>query len=749
MAMQPDEGLGRRLRATLIRFLLLYIPVAMVLILTTYLFYRLEANNERRLLRSEQSHQVQLEKEAVGGILEEVVVDAQVQAQHEILENLQGPPGSRMLDKLTHELTKVLETTRSYRRILYIDRNGQVLLHLAREGDQTPVVRKAPPRDLSYQPWVEASLRLPPGKVYVSPLLQKDDNGAVIRVAAPVTNRWGEREGLLVMDYRTSQAMRKMAGLFFSQGLVLLLDQQGRILLGGRYQGGPQIEPKAEGDSFAGMWPQMWGMVARQDQGQVFDKAGLFTWDTVSPPGPAQDRQSWLKIVSLVPEARVDAVVGVYLIQLTQLLLIVLFVAGLICWFLAWAQVRHHLAQQALAESEQRLQDIMTFSPAVIYLKDHAGRYQFINRRFEQLMGIKQEQALGLTDPEMFPAQTAQALHRHDKEALIGKGPLHSEEQISQKDGVHSYLTSKFPLRDPGGRIYGVCGISTDITELKDTQAELKRAKEAAETANLALMEKQERLDEDLQAAAGIQRTLLPYNLPHLPQVELAWKFAPSEFIGGDLFHAQPLGPGQLCLYMLDISGHGVPASLMTVSVHETLDPASGHVAKRDINGALQALPPGKVLSVLDREYPLERFGKSFSIVYLLLRLTDGELVYSNAGHPHPLLLRAGGELEELTAGGTLIGLDGAVPFEEGRTVLRTGDRLILYTDGVVEYRNRRGQMFGVERLHRHVIQGAELPVGELMEALWNELMAFGHNRPLDDDVSIMGLEFRGGGLGS
>lgn len=169
---------------------------------------------------------------------------------------------------------------------------------------------------------------------------------------------------------------------------------------------------------------------------------------------------------------------------------------------------------------------------------------------------------------------------------------------------MHSYLTSKFPLRDPLGRVYGICGIYTDITELKSAQAELNQAKEAAEGVNRELLEKQERLDEDLQAAAGIQRALLPYNLPHLPQVELAWKFAPSEFIGGDLFHAQPLGPDRLCLYMLDISGHGVPASLMTVSVHETLDPASGHVATRDGGGVLRALPREKSCAPWTKNIP-------------------------------------------------------------------------------------------------------------------------------------------------
>jgi PAS domain S-box-containing protein len=750
MAMGTDAGQSDRLRATLLRFLLLYLPVALVLLLTIYIFYRLETDNERHLLQLEQHHQVQLEKEVLAGILDEVVVDARVQAQHEILESLHGPPGPRQLNSLSRELNKVLKTTNSYQRILYIDRNGRVLLQLVRQDGGPQAVRQKAANVSPAVPWARLSRELPPDKVYLSALDRQDDNAAVIRVAAPVTNNLGEREGLLVMDYRASQALRKMAGLYFSRGLVLLLDLQGHILLGGRSQGPPQIEARGDDDTFAALWPLVWGQISESEQGRLFTKAGLFTWDTVTPPAYVfNGDETRMKIVSLVPEALVDAAIGIYLAQLTQLLIVVLLVAGLICWFLARTQVRHRLAQAALAESEQRLQDIMTFSPALIYIKDHDGRYQFINRRFEQLLGLKQQRALGQSDQKLFSLQNAQTLRRHDQRVLKGKGPLHVEEQLVLEDGVHSYLTSKFPLRDPGGRVYGVCGISTDITELKSAQAELKQAKEAAEGVNRELLEKQGRLDEDLQAAAGIQRALLPYNLPRLPQVELAWKFAPSEFIGGDLFHAQPLGRDRLCLYMLDISGHGVPASLMTVSVHETLDPASGHVASLDGGGLLRALSPGKVLRTLDREYPLERFGKSFSIAYLLLGLTDGELVYSNAGHPLPILLRAGGELEELRAGGTLIGLDGAVPFEEGRATMRVGDRLILYTDGVVEYRNPKGKMFGVERLHRHLVQGAKLPVGEHIEMLWQELMAFGHNRPLDDDASIMGLEFLGNGPSS
>lgn len=243
MAMGTDAGQNNRPRSTLLRFLLLFLPVALVLLLTIYVFYRLETDNEKRLLQLEQRHQVQLEKEALAGILDEVVVEARVQAQHEILESLHGPPGPRQLNSLARELSKVLKTTNAYQRILYIDRNGEVLLRLARQDGGSQAVREkahgTPPAML----WERLSRELPPDKVYLAALDRQDDNAAVIRVAAPVTNDLGEREGLLVMDYRASRALRKMAGLYFSRGLVLLLDRQGHILLGGRSQGSPRSRP--------------------------------------------------------------------------------------------------------------------------------------------------------------------------------------------------------------------------------------------------------------------------------------------------------------------------------------------------------------------------------------------------------------------------------------------------------------------------------------------------------------------------
>ena len=110
-----------------------------------------------------------------------------------------------------------------------------------------------------------------------------------------------------------------------------------------------------------------------------------------------------------------------------------------------------------------------------------------------------------------------------------------------KKDGTVIPLYLSVSEVRQGGRIT-FTGMLRDITELKKYEAALTLAKERAEATSRELMEKQRRLDEDLEAAAGIQQALLPHNLPHLGSVEMDWRFMPSQSIGGDLFNAIPLG---------------------------------------------------------------------------------------------------------------------------------------------------------------------------------------------------------------
>jgi len=124
-------------------------------------------------------------------------------------------------------------------------------------------------------------------------------------------------------------------------------------------------------------------------------------------------------------------------------------------------------AGEALWESEERLRSILDNSPAVIFLKDAGGRYVLVNRRFEELFHITEEQVVGRSDGDIFPIEVAQELRANDLEVLKSGTPIEMEEVVPQDDGPHTYLSIKFPLFTSRGIPSTVCGISTDITGRK------------------------------------------------------------------------------------------------------------------------------------------------------------------------------------------------------------------------------------------------------------------------------------------
>jgi PAS domain S-box-containing protein len=138
------------------------------------------------------------------------------------------------------------------------------------------------------------------------------------------------------------------------------------------------------------------------------------------------------------------------------------------------AERRH--TSEALRVSQKQLQDIVDNSTAVIYLKDIEGRYLLVNSWWETLFHVSRAAVFGRTDYDLFPAEAAAAFQANDREVLSTNQPLHVEEVAPHDDGPHSYISVKFPLRDAAGVAYGVCGISTDITDRKQMEAEVRRS---------------------------------------------------------------------------------------------------------------------------------------------------------------------------------------------------------------------------------------------------------------------------------
>ncbi len=132
-------------------------------------------------------------------------------------------------------------------------------------------------------------------------------------------------------------------------------------------------------------------------------------------------------------------------------------------------------ALTSLRESEERLQALINNAGSVIYIKNPQGQYLLINHQYETLFHLEQEAVKGKTDHDIFPKAIADTFRANDLEVLAAGVPIESEEVAPQSDGLHTYLSVKFPLFDSEGKIYAVCGISTDISDRKTAEVHLRQ----------------------------------------------------------------------------------------------------------------------------------------------------------------------------------------------------------------------------------------------------------------------------------
>lgn len=381
-------------------------------------------------------------------------------------------------------------------------------------------------------------------------------------------------------------------------------------------------------------------------------------------------------------------------------------------------------ANDALAKGESFLKSITNNIPGLVGYWNAGLHCEFANNAYLDWFGIPPQEVLGIHMPEFLGQELFSKNEKFIMAALRGE-PQHFERVLTKPDGTQRQTLTHYIPDTDGDVVRGFFVLVNDVTELKSAQFELE--------------ERQRHLDADMEAAAEIQRSLLPKEGTCTLGVEADYRFMPSTVIGGDIFNVVCIGEQYTGLYMVDVSGHGVPAALVSVSVAQELSPNGEVLMDKDTN---QPRSPEVVLGMLDSIFPLERFDKFFSMVYMVYEPNSGLLTYCNAGHPAPLLLRTGGGMEHLEEGGTLVGMGFGSTYAPGHVHINEGDTLLIYTDGVTELESPEGEQYGEQRLESVFLESQEANPEQALQLITSRLQAHADGRPPDDDISLVYVRF-------
>lgn len=335
------------------------------------------------------------------------------------------------------------------------------------------------------------------------------------------------------------------------------------------------------------------------------------------------------------------------------------------------------------------------------------------------------------------------ALSRGDLDLKVPAGKTHVLQSFKNLHANLRHLTWK-TQQIAGGDLSQHIDFMGDFSQAFNSMTrQLREAFVKIEQQNQDLFRANQRMKQDLDAAARVQRTLLPDGFPEIAGLNFAWTYRPCDELAGDALNIVRINDDLIALYLLDVSGHGVPAALLSVTATRSLHPraggASSVVAGPGANP--DAVDPAQVASSLNALYPMESNGDHyFTMIYGLLDVRTRRLRFTVAGHPAPILVREGSLPKRLDVAGFAIGMIDEAEYEESAIDLQPGDRLYLHSDGLNEEVNAQDEQFGDERLLSAIADGQALSLQDTVESLVQRVVAWRGEEHLKDDVSILAV---------
>jgi len=313
--------------------------------------------------------------------------------------------------------------------------------------------------------------------------------------------------------------------------------------------------------------------------------------------------------------------------------------------------------------------------------------------------------------------------------------PLHLEDGNSFPELKQAGLSVIVPMRIHD-ETRGAFAVGAKLSRQPFTQADLEflttlgnQAITAIENARLfrEALEKQ-RMEEELRFAQNIQKDLLPKSMPRLDGYDIAGINLSSREVGGDYYDVLRLSDTHFGIAIADVAGKGAGAALLMASLQASLR-ALAHVDFPIKNLVF------RINNLIFENTALDKF---ITFFYGVLDARQRTFTYCNAGHNPPMWISKAGGIRQLEKGGLILGMMANVPYETESITLESGDRLILYTDGISEAVNSRGEEFGIERIEQTAAQNADASARDAVDALIEGVKRFRGDAYQNDDMTLV-----------
>lgn len=360
----------------------------------------------------------------------------------------------------------------------------------------------------------------------------------------------------------------------------------------------------------------------------------------------------------------------------------------------------------------------------VLILTDESHRILFVNTVFEEMTGIPRAEIIGRDPRQLIHGAVDSARVDAFQQKTLDRGRGREEFYLSTKGGGRlPVVLSVRIIQSPEAGRFGIVTL-TDISEQKRTEEKLREANERLE-------EYRTHIEQDLTLATRVQQSLAPKPV-RWGGLRVDTFYQPAHRIGGDFGLVTPFKEEYLNILVCDVSGHGISSALVANRIYsETLTLLGNRLPLADLL---------RQLSSVIRNVGLPAF--FFTLAAARVHRSGRHMEFAGAGHPPAMIVQPGAEPRLLPSRSMILGtLPNAVDANATLSAeLQPGDRIVLYTDGITEVFDSRGEMLEVDGLQNFVRETALLPFSEMKQGLLDRISAWRDGPPVDD-VSLVLVE--------